>query len=52
MEATVCLDFAKRYLTNSESMREKVLWLDETKLNSLGRTPGSMSGEQAALITC
>lgn len=27
-----------RHLKDSESMREKILWSDETKLNSLGRT--------------
>jgi len=33
---TACLEFAKRHLKDSQTMRNKILWSDETKIKLLG----------------
>ena len=33
---TACLEFAKRHLKDSETMRNKILWSDETKIELFG----------------
>ena len=33
---TTCLEFAKRHEKNSESIKQKILWSDETKIELFG----------------
>jgi hypothetical protein len=33
---TACLEFAKRHLKDSQTMRNKILWSDETKIELFG----------------
>ena len=34
---TACLEFAKRHLKDSQTMRNKILWSDETRMELFGR---------------
>ncbi|KAK1800089.1 hypothetical protein P4O66_006144, partial [Electrophorus voltai] len=36
VKGTACLEFAKRHLKDSQAMRNKILWSDETKVELLG----------------
>jgi hypothetical protein len=36
MHMTACLEFAKRYLKDSQAMRNKIIWSDETKIELFG----------------
>ena len=48
---TACLEFAKRHLKDSQTMRNKILWSDETKIELFGlnakrhvwRKPGNIT---------
>lgn len=50
MEVTASLKLIKLHLNDSENMRKKILWSDDSKLNSLGRIPIAMSGEHRPLL--
>jgi hypothetical protein len=33
---TACLEFAKRHMKDSQTMRNKIIWFDETKIELFG----------------
>jgi hypothetical protein len=35
-DMTACMEFAKRHLKNSQTMRNKIFWSDETKIELFG----------------
>ena len=51
---TACLEFAKRHLKESQTIRNKILWSDETNINSLSWIPSIASGGNLApsLLWC
>ena len=39
---TAVLEFAKRHLKDSQTMRNKIIWSDETNIEVFGRNGGSI----------